>query len=192
MCPIDGCRSVVKQIHNHLTDAHNKKRGSKEYKYRLKITVIYQGKDISESSESTPDSSSSEDVKETTRGMQILINPKNVESFINKFTAAMRKVLEVSTLAIFQNQTVEQETLANSPMLFSEEVLSCSHQFESPGDEVEVSDLDGEFVDDGDDDGDDDGEFVDDLMIKKMTKVKLKRRGRNKKCLNTSGIVARS
>ena len=57
--------SLVKRIHNHLTDVHNKKQGSKEYKYWLKMAVIYQRKDISESSKPTPHSSSSEDVKET-------------------------------------------------------------------------------------------------------------------------------
>ena len=104
MCPIDGCRSVVKRIHNHLTDVHNKKRGSKEYKYWLKMAVIYQGKDISELQSLLQIQARQKMGKKPPVGenMQKLINLKNVESFINKFTAAMRKVLEMNTLASFK------------------------------------------------------------------------------------------
>ena len=171
MCPIDGCRSVVKRIHNHLTDVHNKKRGSKEYKYWLKMAVIYQGKDISESSESTPDSSSSEDVKETSgrRKYAKTHKPKERREFYKQVYSSDEEGFGDEYPSIFQNQTVEQETLANSPTLLSEKDPSCSHQIESRGDEVVLSDeFDGEFVDDdyddddGEDDDDDDGEFVDD------------------------------
>ena len=145
MCPIDGCRFVVKRIHNHLTDVHNKKRGSKEYKYWLKMAVIYQGKDISGSSESTPDSSSSEDVKETTgrRKYAKTHKPEKRREFYKQVYRSDEESFRDEYPSIFQHQTVEQETLANSPTLFFEKDPSCSHQFESPGDEVVVSDLDG-------------------------------------------------
>ena len=124
----------------------------------LKIAVIYQGKDISESSESTPDSSSSEDVKETfgRRKYAKTHKAKERKEFYKQVYSGDEESFRDEYPSIFQNQTVEQETLANSPTLFSEKDPSCSDQFESPGDEVVLSDdLEGEFVDVDDDlDGD--------------------------------------
>ena len=149
--------SLVKRIHNHLTDVHNKKQGSKEYKYWLKMAVIYQRKDISESSEPTPHSSSSEDVKETA-GRRKYAKLKECREFYKQVYSSNEESFRDEYPSIFQDQTVEQETLVNSPMLFSEKDPSCSNQFESPGDKVVLpDDLDGEFVDvDGEDEDLDD------------------------------------
>ena len=166
MCPIDGCASVVKRIHNHLTDVHNKKRGSKEYKNYLKMAVVYQGKDISESSESTPDSSSSEeDVKETAsrRKHAKTHKPKERREFYKQVYSSDEETSRDEYPSIFQDHPVEKETLANPPTRISEKNPSCSDQFESPGaEDVFSDDRDGEFVDDNDNDENDDGEFADD------------------------------
>ncbi|CAB4002290.1 Hypothetical predicted protein [Paramuricea clavata] len=56
VCPVDGCMSVVKRIHNHLVDFHGMKSGSNVYKRSLKSAVHHQVIDIS--SESSCESSS--------------------------------------------------------------------------------------------------------------------------------------
>ena len=61
MCPVLDCRAVVKRLHNHLTDFHNMKRKSSVYKECLAEAVVHSGPAIL-SCESTPDTSSSEEV----------------------------------------------------------------------------------------------------------------------------------
>ena len=59
LCPVYGCSSVVKRLHNHLTDFHHFERGSEVYKEALQSQLPHDVATIS--SESTPESSSSED-----------------------------------------------------------------------------------------------------------------------------------
>lgn len=42
ICPVKNCRSVVKRLHNHLTDFHQYKRGSEIYKKCLKVAVPHE------------------------------------------------------------------------------------------------------------------------------------------------------
>ena len=58
LCPVYGCSSVVKRLHNHLTDFHHFERGSEVYKEALQSQLPHEVATIS--SESTPESSSSE------------------------------------------------------------------------------------------------------------------------------------
>ena len=66
-CPIPGCQSVVKRIHNHLTDVHGAKSGSAKYKKLLVTTTQYQIIEISSESSMSEDSESSFDDKEWTK-----------------------------------------------------------------------------------------------------------------------------
>ena len=59
LCPVYGCSSVVKRLHNHLTDFHHFERRSEVYKEALQSQLLHEVTTIS--SESTPESSSSED-----------------------------------------------------------------------------------------------------------------------------------
>jgi hypothetical protein len=59
VCSVDGCRAVVKRIHNHLVDFHGMERGSKEYRRSLKLAFHHQVIEIS--SESTCESSSTDE-----------------------------------------------------------------------------------------------------------------------------------
>ena len=61
MCPAKNCNSVVKRIHNHLTDVHKCIRGSTEYKDALKCAVIHDAEDVIDCEmEETEDSDSTE------------------------------------------------------------------------------------------------------------------------------------
>ena len=60
VCPVPPCHSVVKRLHNHLTDFHHMKRGSERYRSSLASAVRHEVAVIS-SSESSGESSSSED-----------------------------------------------------------------------------------------------------------------------------------
>ena len=66
ICPIRGCRSIVRRMHNHLADVHKLKRGSKTYRKCLEIAVPHEAPVLS-STESPKDSddtiSSSESYK---------------------------------------------------------------------------------------------------------------------------------
>ena len=55
LCPIENCNSVVKRIHNHLTDVHKLKRGSKHYTQCLQNVFRHEVEiaNLTESSEST-------------------------------------------------------------------------------------------------------------------------------------------
>ena len=59
LCQVYGCSSVVKRLHNHLTDFHHFERRSEVYKEALQSQLPHEVPTIS--SESTPESSSSED-----------------------------------------------------------------------------------------------------------------------------------
>ena len=59
LCPVYGCSSVVKRLHNHLTDFHHFEHGSEVYKEALQSQLPHEV--ATTSSESTPESSSSED-----------------------------------------------------------------------------------------------------------------------------------
>lgn len=65
-CPVAGCQSVVKRIHNHLTDVHLAKRGTGKYKKLLEKTTLYEIIEISSESSMSEDSDSSHDDKEWT------------------------------------------------------------------------------------------------------------------------------
>lgn len=60
ICPVLECQSVVKRLHNHLTDFHEMKRGSEIYRSSLASAVRHEVVVIS-SSESAGESSSSEE-----------------------------------------------------------------------------------------------------------------------------------
>ena len=51
VCPVDDCNSVVKQIHNHLTDVHKFKQGSARYKKWLACPMHEQHHQVSVLSE---------------------------------------------------------------------------------------------------------------------------------------------
>ena len=59
LCPVYGCSSVIKRLHNHLTDFHHFERGSEVYKEALQSQLPHEVATIS--SESTAESSFSED-----------------------------------------------------------------------------------------------------------------------------------
>ena len=65
-CPVPGCLSVVKRIHNHLTDVHNAIPGTAKYKYALSLAKVHKviATDISSESSMTDDSDSSYDDEE--------------------------------------------------------------------------------------------------------------------------------
>lgn len=56
VCPVDGCISVVKRLHNHLKDFHGMKKETNAYKKCLRKAIPHEVIDIS--SESTCESSS--------------------------------------------------------------------------------------------------------------------------------------
>lgn len=55
-CPVFGCQSIIKRIHNHLTDVHGAKRGSAKYKRLLADTSKYEIIEISSDSSMSEDS----------------------------------------------------------------------------------------------------------------------------------------
>lgn len=93
ICPVKHCRSVVKRIHNHLTDFHQYKRGSDIYKKCLKVAVSHKIMEISSTSEW--DSTSSEERvprkkrKVKKRGKRVVKKEKH-ESSLRNFTHQMK------------------------------------------------------------------------------------------------------
>ena len=69
-CPVSGCQSVVKRIHNHLIDVHGAKSGSSWYKKLLAKTTEYELIEISSESSMSEDTESSYDDKEWTKQIQ--------------------------------------------------------------------------------------------------------------------------
>ena len=59
ICPVYGCSSVVRRIHNHLTDFHHLKRGTEIYREALQSKLPHEVALLP--SKSTPGSSFSED-----------------------------------------------------------------------------------------------------------------------------------
>ena len=66
-CPVLGCQSIIKRIHNHLTDVHGAKRGSAKYKRLLESTNQYEILEISSESSMSEGSDSSYDDKKWTK-----------------------------------------------------------------------------------------------------------------------------
>ena len=70
-CPVLGCQSIIKRIHNHLTDVHGAKRGSAKYKRLLESTNQYEILEISSESSMSEGSDSSYDDKKWTKQVKI-------------------------------------------------------------------------------------------------------------------------
>ena len=57
ICPVFGCKSVVRRLHNHLVDIHGHKRGSKTYKECLGAAIVNEVIELSSDSMSCESSS---------------------------------------------------------------------------------------------------------------------------------------
>ena len=90
ICPVKNRRSVVKRLHNHLTDFHHYKRGSKIYKKCLKVALPHEIVEISSTTEC--DSTSSEERvprkkrKVKKRGKRIVKKEKHESIFKNVYS----------------------------------------------------------------------------------------------------------
>lgn len=79
ICPVAHCTSVVKRLHNHLTDFHKMKRGSKVYKRCLESAVPHEV--IAISSESSCESTSSEELERVIKQKRVKKQKKHESIF---------------------------------------------------------------------------------------------------------------
>ena len=78
ICPVRNCRSIVKRLHNHLTDVHKLERGTRKYRNFLACAVPNEVQVLSSES-SCDDSSLSDDCDENSckKQPQKCQNPKS-------------------------------------------------------------------------------------------------------------------
>jgi hypothetical protein len=116
VCPVKDCKSVVKRIHNHLTNFHKIERGSIKYKHYLFYAVPNETEVLSSSELSVHGNetdSSSECFEPQPSKMKKQSHVKQLDNVFNTIYSSGEDELETDSPPVFSESSEEEKSTVN-------------------------------------------------------------------------------